>query len=147
MGKVVSAEVFLLHRKTIVLATAYGRPAQIRGHVIVKLTDENGLCGWGEATPLPKFTGETPEFVQYVLEKELISEIIGVDAADLWEARNRWNHKLPEHAAAKMALEAAFYDLAAKERKIPLYQMFGGKLREKVMINRHLGIMGIDEAV
>ena len=41
MGKVVSAEVFLLHRKTIVLATAYGRPAQIRGHVIVKLTDEN----------------------------------------------------------------------------------------------------------
>ena len=53
MGKVVSAEVFLLHRKTIVLATAYGRPAQIRGHVIVKLTDENGLCGWGEATPLP----------------------------------------------------------------------------------------------
>ena len=147
MGKVVSAEVFLLHRKTIVLATAYGRPAQIRGHVIVKLTDENGLCGWGEATPLPKFTGETPEFVQYVLEKELISEIIGVDAADLWEARNRWNHKLPEHAAAKMALEAAFYDLAAKERKHPLYQMFGGKLREKVMINRHLGIMGIDEAV
>ena len=81
MGKVVSAEVFLLHRKTIVLATAYGRPAQVRGHVIVKLTDENGLCGWGEATPLPKFTGETPEFVQYVLEKELISEIIGVDAA------------------------------------------------------------------
>ena len=68
---------------------------------------------------------KTPEFVQYVLEKELISEIIGVDAADLWEARNRWNHKLPEHAAAKMALEAAFYDLAAKERKIPLYQMFG----------------------
>ena len=47
MGKVVSAEVFLLHRKTIVLATAYGRPAQIRGNVIVKLTDENGLCGWG----------------------------------------------------------------------------------------------------
>ena len=45
MGKVVSAEVFLLHRKTIVLATAYGRPAQVRGHVIVKLTDENGLCG------------------------------------------------------------------------------------------------------
>ncbi len=74
----------------------------------------------GRGDPLPKFTGETPEFVQYVLEKELISEIIGVDAADLWEARNRWNHKLPEHAAAKMALEAAFYDLAAKERKLPL---------------------------
>ena len=116
MGKVVSAEVFLLRRKTVVLATAYGRPAQVKGHVIVKLTDENGICGWGEATPLPKFTGETPEFVQYVLEKELISEIIGVDAANLWEARNRWNHKLPGHAAAKMALEAAFYDLAAKER-------------------------------
>ena len=28
MGKVVSAEVFLLHRKTVVLATAYGHPAQ-----------------------------------------------------------------------------------------------------------------------
>ena len=31
MGKVVSAEVFLLRRKTVVLATAYGRPAQVKG--------------------------------------------------------------------------------------------------------------------
>ncbi|MDQ0153386.1 L-alanine-DL-glutamate epimerase-like enolase superfamily enzyme [Moryella indoligenes] len=71
MGKVVSAEVFLLHRKTVVLATAYGRPAQVKGHVIVKLTDENGLCGWGEATPLPKFTGQTRNLYSMYLRRNL----------------------------------------------------------------------------
>ena len=53
----------------------------------------------------------------------------------------------PGACSGQDGVGGCFYDLAAKERKLPLYQMFGGKLREKVMINRHLGIMGIDEAV
>lgn len=145
--KIVSYKLFTISRPTIVLATSYGVPQQMKTHLLLRLTDENGISGWGESTPLPKFTGETISQIRLILEEELLPEILGLDSFQIAEAHRRMDKKLPGNCSAKMAVDTAMYDLMAKEMNLPLYQLLGGKVCSRSRINRHLGIMAEKEAV
>jgi len=59
------------------LTTSYGTAPEKRGHVFVELRADDGLVGWGEASPLPFFTGETAETVHHVLERRFLPAVIG----------------------------------------------------------------------
>lgn len=146
MAKIVQYEIHILKRATVVLATSYGNPPQEKEHVVLKLTDENGVSGWGESTPLPKFTGETIAQVRLLLETEYLPYILGMDSAQIAAAHMRMDKHLPGNHAAQMAVDTAMFDLHAKALGVPLYQLLGGKVRDAVRINRHLGIMSISEA-
>ena len=145
--KIQSYDLFVIKRPTIVLATSYGAPPQFKSHLLLKLTDESGISGWGESTPLTKFTGETIPQIKLILEEELLPEIKGLDTTQIAEAHWLMNKKLPGNHAAKMIIDTAMYDLMAKELGIPLYQILGGKVRNSSKINRHLGIMSEKEAI
>ncbi|MBP2657769.1 MAG: chloromuconate cycloisomerase [Firmicutes bacterium] len=147
MARIKSFKTMLLQRSTIVLATAYGRPAQTKEHVFVILEDEDGVCGWGESTPLTKFTGETTHSVRLLLEEELLPAIVGMDSFNIAAIHRVMDRALYGNTSAKMAIDTALYDLNAKAMDVPLYQLLGGCVRKTVMINRHLGIMSVEEAV
>ena len=57
--------------------------------MIVSLTDEDGLVGYGEATPLSNFTGETTRVVYTVLEDMLLPAVIGFDSFDITALHRR----------------------------------------------------------
>ena len=59
------------------LNTSYADAADIRERVIVTLTTEDGVSGWGEASPLPFFTGETVASVHLQLEQVFLPRLIG----------------------------------------------------------------------
>lgn len=147
MAKIIHYQTHYLIRPHIVLTTAYGKPVQEKAHVIVELTDTDGNTGYGEATPLPSFTGETTKVVQTVLEENLLPLIVGLDSMELAVAHEKMNHAIGENHAAKSAIDCAMYDLSAKALGIPLYRLLGGKCRDSVNINRHIGITEIPEAV
>ncbi|HEU4563017.1 MAG TPA: dipeptide epimerase [Gemmatimonadaceae bacterium] len=91
--------------------------------VWVRITDDDGAEGWGEADP-SKFYGETAASVVAALS--LFAPI--VERADPWMMESveaelaraiRWN------GAAKTAVSAALHDLAAKRLGVPLHRMWG----------------------
>ncbi len=54
-----------------------GRPA-----VVVKITAENGVVGWGESVPIPRWSYETLETVHSTISRYLAPELLGLDPAD-----------------------------------------------------------------
>ena len=147
MAKIVHSTVTCLTRPHAVLTTSYGKEKQEKSHAIVTLVDENGMTGYGEATPLSSFTGETTEIVVKVLESVLLPKLIGCDSCDIAQIHQRMDSQIAENHAAKCAIDCAMYDLTAKELGTPLYTLLGGKCRDRVPINRHLGIMPVEQAV
>ena len=147
MSKIIRYEVTLLTRPHVVLKTSYGEAKQEKSHAIVALYSDSGAVGYGEATPLSNFTGETTQIVVSALENVILPLIIGIDSLDIAKAHVIMDHAIAENHAAKCAVDCAMYDLAAKELDIPMYKLLGGRCRDSVRINRHIGIMDDEQAV
>jgi L-alanine-DL-glutamate epimerase-like enolase superfamily enzyme len=91
--------------------------------VRVRVIDDDGADGWGEAAP-SRFYGETTDTVIAVLDR----------LAPVLEHANAWSLEAIEaamhtairfNASAKSAVSAALHDLAAKRLGVPLYRMLG----------------------
>ena len=90
--------------------------------VMVKLTDGDGVEGWGEASPA-KIYGETTETVLAALKT--YGEHLPEDPFAIEETVRRWETALRLNPSARCALSAALHDLAGKKLGIPVYRMWG----------------------
>jgi len=98
---------------------------------IVRVESNEGLCGWGEAFCAPGLEQTI---------RELASLLEGEDARQV-EPLVRKLHLATAHAAgggtvyhAISGIEAALWDLAARSLEVPLWQLFGGRFRDRVRI-------------
>lgn len=101
-----------------------------RPSVLVRLTDENGVEGWGQAVPVPSWTYETVEGVLSTLEFYLAELLIGRDPADFAGLHAAMNAAIrPAFSVGqplcKAALDLACHDLAGKQRGVPAWRLFG----------------------
>jgi L-alanine-DL-glutamate epimerase-like enolase superfamily enzyme len=90
--------------------------------VWVRLTDADGVEGWGEAAPT-KFYGETADSAIAALH--FYGTALPSDPFQLEDAERRWETMLRGNAAARAALSAAVHDLAGKRLGIPVFRMWG----------------------
>jgi L-alanine-DL-glutamate epimerase-like enolase superfamily enzyme len=88
----------------------------------VRITDNDGHEGWGEAAP-SRFYGETVESVVTALE--LYGSALPSDPFNLEDAEQRWETMLRGNASARAALSAALHDLVGKRLGIPVYRLWG----------------------
>jgi len=116
-----------LEAEVVSLRTKY--PFKIARHehfevrtVLVKLRDEDGLEGWGEATP-QRFYGETPETVLAALD--LYSTALPEDPFKLEEAERRFEQLLTGNNSARAALSTALHDLVGKRLGVPVHRLWG----------------------
>jgi L-alanine-DL-glutamate epimerase-like enolase superfamily enzyme len=116
-----------LEAEVISLRTKY--PFKIARHehfevrtVLVKVRDEDGLEGWGEATP-QRFYGETPETVLAALD--LYATALPEDPFRLEEAERRFEQLLTGNNSARAALSTALHDLVGKRLGVPVWKMWG----------------------
>jgi len=122
--------------------------------VIVRVRTDEGIVGYGEATPLPdwggdfgRYAGETPETVVHVVRDLLGPLVSGADPFDIEAATERMDGAVRGHLYAKAAVEMALYDLQGKIVGQPVYRLLGGKYRPGVRIAHMIGLMDGDEAV
>src|SRR5437870_3436859 len=88
----------------------------------VRLIDEDGLEGWGEADP-SSYYGETYETVVATLRK--LERHVPADPFDLEAAEARFAQVVPRaSAAARAALSAALHDLGGKRLGQPLWRLW-----------------------
>lgn len=113
--------------------------ARMRNWIFVKLTtDVDGLVGWGEATTEWK----THSVVAAV--KDLEPLVTGRDphrVEDLWQTLWRGQFWPPGivTASAISGIDQAVHDIKAKDLGIPLYDLLGGPVRDRIRVYDHLG--------
>jgi len=113
--------------------------AEMRNWIFVKVeTDQQGLYGWGEGSLEwktravvgavqdfePMLVGEDPRRIEHLYQKLYRQSfwrlgIIGLSAIS--------------------AIEQALWDILGKSLGVPVYQLLGGKVRDKVRMYTHLG--------
>ncbi|HEY4217396.1 MAG TPA: dipeptide epimerase [Gemmatimonadaceae bacterium] len=89
----------------------------------VRITDDDGVEGWGEAAP-NRFYGETADTALAALER--LTPI--VEACDPWaleDVESEMNKAIRFNGSVKSAISAALHDLAGKRLGVPLYKLWG----------------------
>jgi L-Ala-D/L-Glu epimerase / N-acetyl-D-glutamate racemase len=108
--------------------------------VWVKLTDGDGVEGWGEAAPA-RIYGETTETVLAALKA--YGEHLPENPFAIEDIERRWETALRLNPSARGALSAALHDLVGKKLGIPVYQMWG---LDPAQAPRSTFTIGIDTA-
>lgn len=113
--------------------------ANMRNWIFVKVeTDEPGLYGWGEAT----LEWKTESVVGAV--QDVSRFIIGEDPRrieHLYQMMYRqyfWKVGI-EGMSAISGIEQALWDIKGKWLNVPVYELLGGRVRDKIRVYNHLG--------
>ena len=113
--------------------------------VIVKITTDQGLVGWGEATVGPD-AGSIELAIQsarpFVLGRDPWSQ--EAIARDYYQ-RGLWDHRPMTANYAFAGIDQALWDLCGKASGQPLYQLWGGAVREQVNYFYYLSQADPDE--
>jgi L-alanine-DL-glutamate epimerase-like enolase superfamily enzyme len=89
----------------------------------VRITGDDGVEGWGEASP-NRFYGETIESALGAVAR--LSPI--VEQSDGWaiaDVESEMNRALRFNGSVKSAISAALHDLAGKRLGVPVYKLWG----------------------
>ncbi len=115
-------------------------------YVLVKITtSEPGLFGWGDAT-----CSGSEMAVAKMLEEHMAPALIGRDpmrTGNLWETL----YHLPYyrsgsvHMSALSGVDMALWDIKGKVAGLPVYELLGGKMRERLLTYRSAGGSSIEE--
>jgi len=91
--------------------------------VVVTVSDEDGLEGWGEAAP-NRYYGESVETVVAALES-FAPIVRDADPMSLEETESRIDAALERNSSAKSAISAALHDIVGKRLGIPVHRLWG----------------------
>jgi cis-L-3-hydroxyproline dehydratase len=111
-------------------AMSKGRSAEAFDSVVVAITSDDGLTGWGEVAPLGNFY--SPAFAAGVRAgvAEIAPHLLGRDPCALSQIGRLMNRVLNGHPYIKSALDMACADLAARAAAMPLVTLLGGRESE-----------------
>ncbi|KAF8635416.1 hypothetical protein AX15_000410 [Amanita polypyramis BW_CC] len=106
--------------------------------LFVRVETSDGVVGWGEAT----LEGHT-EAVEGAFE-DLRTRFVGSDAdniQDIWQSayRARFYRGGPVLMSALSGLDIALWDIKGKKLGVPVWQLLGGKVRDKVRVYGWIG--------
>src|SRR5215217_2726912 len=115
-----------------VLITSHGR-----NYVTLKVTTDDGLVGWGDAT----LNGRELAVASY-LSDHVCPQLIGRDAhqiEDTWQYlyKGAYWRRGPVTMTAIGAVDTALWDILGKAANKPVYELLGGAARERMLCYGH----------
>ncbi|MXO85838.1 D-galactonate dehydratase family protein [Altererythrobacter aurantiacus] len=118
-----------------------------RNFVTLKIETDQGVYGIGDAT----LNGRELSVVTY-LEEHVIPCLIGRDPQrieDIWQFLYRGSYwrRGPVQMSAVSAVDTALWDIKAKMAGMPLYQLLGGRSRERVLVYGHANGETLEDTV
>jgi mannonate dehydratase len=118
-----------------------------RNFVTLKIETDQGVYGIGDAT----LNGRELAVASY-LSDHVIPNLIGRDAhqiEDIWQFlyRGAYWRRGPVTMSAIAAVDTALWDIKAKAAGLPLYQLLGGRSRQRVLVYGHANGADIAETV
>jgi muconate cycloisomerase len=107
--------------------------------VIVEVYTDEGLTGIGETDPALMFTGESQQTVMTMLKHHIGPAILDCDPMQIEAIHNRLDSVCVDNPFAKAAIDLACHDLMGKALGVPVYQLLGGMVRERIPVMWSLG--------
>jgi len=109
-----------------------------RNYLIVKITTDDGIIGYGDAT----LNGRELA-VKTVIDEYIADIITGQEAsniAEIWQMiyRGTYWRGGPVLMSALAGIDMALWDIMGKKANVPLYSLLGGKSRDKIQVYRHI---------
>jgi len=112
-------------------------------NTLVRLETREGFTGWGEAASAPTMTGETSESMVAAV-RYLAPLLEGMPADDIAAVMKRADCYLYGNHAAKSTIEMALYDALGRATGRPVYDLLGGRRRNRVPALRLVGTGSAD---
>ena len=129
-----------------------GLTESIGRYALVRMTDDAGNVGWGEAPALKdwggeygRYFGESTATVELVIARYLGPAAIGVPVGNLGLLHQRMDAAVKGYPYAKAAIDIAAYDLAGRARGIPVHDLLGGAVRDTIPVAHSIGLMAIED--
>lgn len=107
-------------------------------HVYVKVTDEDGDYGWGEARPSPRWSYETQESVVTTIRHYLRPALLGLCITDVQELHRRMNREIASAGGqplAKAAVDIALHDLIGRKRGESIVELWMGAEKDACSVS------------
>lgn len=125
-----------------------GLNGELGRFVLVRITTDAGVVGYGEATPLPDWggdfgrrSGETLATVISLINNVFAPALVGTDPTQVTAAKRAMDRLVVGNNYAKCAVDIALHDLWGKSAGLPIYRLLGGAVRESVPIAHMVGLM------
>ena len=122
------------------------RTVEAVNDIVVRVTLDNGLVGYGEAPPTAVITGDTAGSIRYAIEHFIAPAILGMDLEDFDAVMAKLDGCLVHNTTPKAAVDMALYDLWGKVNNMPLYQLLGGE-RESIRTDITISVNPLDQMV
>ena len=129
--------------KIIAIRTSVVYPSRDRSWLFIEVETDEGINGLGEASQSRNDVGVIAEV------NRIASEYIGKNPLDLIERSHAllaWPYVGRTLFAAVSGIEQALWDLCGKKLGIPVYQLLGGGVREKVRGYANIGYASRDNS-
>lgn len=110
----------------------------------VRIEGEDGVSGYGSATPEPDITGETFEACVEALHNG--ANLLVRRTRDIWEHSNALEPLSPATPGARAALDMALFDLWARLAQRPLVDVLG-RVHRELPTSITIGIMDVNETL
>ena len=134
MTQVIAAEVFVIEAAFVTpYKLSYGTQATSRA-VMLKLTDADGITGWGEANPYYPFTEESPDEAALALKETLLPAVLASSTPEPGCIDAMLDALIPNHLCAKGAVSTALLDLLGRRLGVSVSTLLGGALRESIPV-------------
>ena len=98
-------------------------------NLAIKITTDDGIVGWGEASPCAEITGDS-QATNYATAQIMARLIKGKDATAIEDRMREINSVTVGDPSVKSAFDMALHDIASKAANMPLYKYLGGERRE-----------------
>jgi L-alanine-DL-glutamate epimerase-like enolase superfamily enzyme len=126
--------------KPVIMA---GEEVRRADNVLVRIEDDNGLVGWGEAASAPVMTGETLESIVSAVHY-LDPALRGRELADIAGALAAMDGRMYGNHGAKAAIEIALHDLAGRAAGKAVHALLGEKKRNRLPLLAVVGSGDLD---
>jgi len=112
----------------------------ISRYVLVAIEADDGQVGWGEATVVPAWSGETQGGALALINDYFAPMLAGRDLDELQSLVKKMDSVI-DNPFTKAAVEMAMLDLKGKQERQPIYELLGGAKNElKIPIKFSIGL-------
>jgi muconate cycloisomerase len=130
-----------------------GLTEPIGRYILVRMIDDEGRAGWGEAPALKdwggefgRYFGESQRIVRTVIDEYLAPAVIGIELGNVVALHARMDGLIKGYPYAKAAVEFAFYDLSARACGVPVSTLLGGRARTRIPVTHSIGLISVADA-
>jgi len=114
--------------------------------VVLKIWAGSGTYGIGAIEPLPGYDEESLEEILDILPNCLLPRIIGQDPWQIRKILDIMDLEVPGHLGSKAVVEMALFDLLGKTLNVPVHVLFGGKVKDTILLNGWVGLVSLEQA-